>query len=129
MPSRIARCALVTCLLALAALIPAGDAPAAVNAVSACGTTLTAAGTYDLVKDLSCDDGGTAVRIEGNDITLKLNGHTIAGAHVAGQGNGVLLSGSPMYPRIVGPGTITGYLNGYGVQIASGFMPSVEETS
>ena len=113
-------------LVSVTALCGAGPAAAAVNA---CGAALTEPGTYAVGQDLSCDDGGTAVSIAGRDITLRLNGHTITGTHVYGQGTGVFVSGSAYNVKIVGPGTITGYPSGYGVQLTSGVKPIVEGLS
>jgi parallel beta-helix repeat protein len=83
-----------------------------------------------LAADLTCGAGANGINILASDVTLDLNGHTIAGPHDGG-GTGVVVSNSVLShnhfvptPQIQnvhvrGPGLIQGFANGLYLQAAS----------
>jgi hypothetical protein len=75
-------------LLAVACAGPLGASKAAaasqhasatVHKISACGYTATAAGTYELTKNLTDAGSGECITLNGSKITLYLDSHTITG--------------------------------------------------
>jgi parallel beta-helix repeat protein len=81
-----------------------GIAHAAGSTPVTCGSTITAPGEYYLAADC----GGPGITIAGNNVHLKLNGHTMTGTSTA---YGIQV-GSEQNVGIEGPGTITQYGTG-----------------
>jgi hypothetical protein len=52
---------------------------ATVHKITACGYTATAAGTYELTKNLTDAGSGSCIALTGSKITLYLDSHTITG--------------------------------------------------
>ncbi len=77
--------ALTLLAVACAAGIGASTAAAAsqhaavVHKISACGYVATAPGTYELTKSITDVGSGNCITLNGNNITLYLNAHTITG--------------------------------------------------
>jgi len=78
--------ALTLLLVACAAALGASNASAAsrhasakIHKISACGTVVKSPGTYELTKSLTDVGTGYCITLEGNNITLYLDGHTITG--------------------------------------------------
>jgi parallel beta-helix repeat protein len=80
--------------LGLVVLSPA-PAPAQ-TVITSCDTTITQSGTYVLGTDLNC--GGLGIVITTDDVTLRMNGHTISAAVP------IFVIGKRV--RILGPGTV-----------------------
>lgn len=97
-------------------------ADAATNAVTTCGTVITAPGTYTLKNDIGpCPGDGVDIRSSG--VTLKLAGHTITGSdttnNTTDQQVGVNLMGVSGV-TVTGPGTITNFDAGVAINGGSG---------
>ena len=86
----------------------------ATNHVTSCLTVITTSGLWVLDNDLTCT--ATAIYIETNNVTLKLQGHTITGPGGSTTFDGILVStGTLTFTKnvtILGPGTITGFYAG-----------------
>lgn len=57
----------------------AGSEKVKIHKISACGYTASAAGTYELTKNITDSGVGTCIGINADNVTLDLNGHTITG--------------------------------------------------
>lgn len=101
---------------------PAGpDAPGAAlrapaRPITACGTTIREPGTYILTTDLlGCP--GTGIEVAANGVTLRLEGHTLAGTGIGTSlGSGISM-GPALYEgvrdvRVEGPGTVRDFRYG-----------------
>jgi hypothetical protein len=51
-----------------------------VHKISACGYTATAPGTYELTQNVTDSGNGSCITLNGDNITLYLDGHTITGS-------------------------------------------------
>ncbi len=83
----------VACTAALGAAnaIAASQHHAAkVHKISACGYTASSPGTYELTKNVTDVGSGSCITLNGNHITLYLDGHTITGS---GTDTGVYVEG------------------------------------
>jgi parallel beta-helix repeat protein len=88
--------------------------PEALPSVSlACGAQITSDVRLD--NDLSCV--GNAIVVSGDDITIDLNGHTLAGA---GSGNGITVTAS--HAVTIFGGSVTGFLSGIFVSNSTGLV-------
>jgi hypothetical protein len=86
--------------------------------------TITLAGSYRLVGNLTVPDANTgAILIQTSDVTLDLNGFTIAGPALSGTGNGISTTTTPLLSRItIRNGVIRGMGNS-GIDVARGIAP------
>jgi len=94
----------------------------AAQTVSACGTAITTSGTWILSQNLTCSGAGVDIQV--GNVTLKLNGFTIAGPGANSGANGVLVASSAgvgvKKVTILGPGTIADFQNGITFQGTNG---------
>jgi hypothetical protein len=72
-----------------------------------CGETIT--GNLELTSDITCQ--GDGITVEGNDLTIFMNGHTIRGPGSDTNTTGILVD-EGVTVRIRGPGTVTGFGTG-----------------
>jgi parallel beta-helix repeat protein len=105
----------LACSAAVALALPA-TAAAKVTSLTSC-QTISSAGKYRLDADVTAG-AGDCYDIHASGVTLVLNGHTIT-SPLGGQG--ILVAGSGA--RIVGPGTVSGFL--VGILLLSGGNGSV----
>jgi parallel beta-helix repeat protein len=85
-------------------------AQAAFTDISNC-TTITQPGDYQVTADLS-GGGAGCIDITASNVSLKLNGHVIAGSGAGGGGITVSGAGRLNHIGIEGPGLIKGFVNG-----------------
>jgi hypothetical protein len=78
--------ALTLLAVASAAALGASNASAAsrhsavkIHKIGACGYVASAAGTYELTKNLTDSGSGSCITLNANNVTLYLDGHTITG--------------------------------------------------
>lgn len=81
-----------------------GSSGAVTATVTTCGATISSPGTYQLTADCS----GDGITVTANNVTLRLNRHTMTGS---GSTNGVEASNLAGL-QVVGPGTLYGYVIG-----------------
>jgi parallel beta-helix repeat protein len=100
-------------LTAVGLAIPA-TAAASVNSLTSC-QTISVSGTYRLNTNVTGPaSGGDCFDITASNVTLFLNGHTIAGGLNFSDGIAVFAA----YDNIVGPGAVTGW--GGAIQLNAG---------
>jgi parallel beta-helix repeat protein len=100
-------------IVVLAVALPAGWLHAQTQQVTACGTTIDAAGHYVLANDIGpCSGGG--VTITASDVTFDLAGHTIRGPASCEAGatqTGITVTTGATNVHL-GGGTVTGFVDG-----------------
>ncbi len=72
-----------------------------------CGETIT--GNLELTSDMTCQ--GDGITVQGNDLTIFMNGHTIRGPGSETSTTGILVDAG-VTVRIRGPGMVTGFGTG-----------------
>ena len=80
-----------------------------------CGEAII--GDLELTSDVTCE--GDGIRVEGNDLTIYLNGFTIRGQGSDSNTTGILVEEASEV-RIRGPGMVTGFGTGVAYMDASG---------
>lgn len=92
--------------------------------VTACGTTITQAGNYDLIGSLGpCS--GNGVTILASDVVLDLSGYSIQGPGASVSSAGILVLGSgDTITSSVGFGRVGGFAVGVDVDLATGTLIS-----
>src|SRR5262245_705805 len=102
--SKLVVCAVLACL----ALVPARIGAARPQLIDSCGTVITAPGVYRLSQDLICELGEVAaIRIEADDVTIHLNGHTIHSDEADDEDTGIVSFSDRT--RLYGGGTIANF--------------------
>ena len=110
-PATRIRALLVTALLVMCVAVVDIYAQEVPVATWYCGISLTVPGIYNMTNDISCPNGGTGISILSSDITLNLQGHSIAGPsnrRYLTQGVNVIAE----RVTIEGPGTIRDFTYG-----------------
>src|SRR3989442_1697080 len=90
-----------------------------------CPVLIMQAGENDLGTDVGpCLPGLDGIDIVVSGVTLHLDGHTITGSGVCATDSGIHVAGTPLIPltlvRILGPGTITSFANGFVADSSAG---------
>jgi parallel beta-helix repeat protein len=85
--------------------------------ITKCGTEITAPGRYVLANDLDCSGDGIKIS-HTSDVELKLDGHRMTGPDSA---FGIKISAGRNV-RVVGPGTLDGFLSGVWIGGSSGVL-------
>jgi len=131
--------ALTILAVAFAAALGASNAAAAsqhatkVHKISSCGYTATASGTYELTKSVTDSGSGSCITLNGDSITLYLDGHTITGTgtdtcvyveggHTSLSTNETVIGGTKVKPTMTA--TLTNCKYGLYVDWTSGTMVS-----
>jgi len=86
--------------------------------ITRCGTIITTSGQYVLANDLNCSSFGIIIGNNVNNVVIHLARHNITGSSGAQKAGIKIQSGA--HARIVGPGVIRNYTDGFGVLLASG---------
>src|SRR5262245_58960605 len=89
---------------------------AAATPISACGTTISAPGSYVLTSNLSSPNNNNCITVAANGVTIDFSGFVIDGA---GGGAGVTDDGADRKSIVVRNGTIRGKGAGGGIILLS----------